>query len=72
MDIKKFIGKINITDNLDEDVLGKIGSDCSADFKDDQTDRTEKDFNLEKAKKIAQQVIEPKTFPKQLGLIIDL
>jgi len=63
MDIKKFIGKINITDNLDEDVLGKIGSDCASDFKSDQTDRAEKDFNLEKAKKIAQQVIEPKTFP---------
>lgn len=63
MKIETFINKINITDNLDEDLLSKIGSDCLQDFQDDVSDRSEKDMRLEKARKIAQQVIEAKTFP---------
>lgn len=63
MKIETFINKINITDNLEDDVLSKIGADCLQDFQDDVSDRSEKDVRLEKARKIAQQVIEAKTFP---------
>lgn len=63
MDIKKFIGQINIVEMLDKDLVAKIGQDCAADFQDDVTARNKKDMNLEKAEKIAKQVVEKKSFP---------
>lgn len=63
MKIEKFIGQINITKELDEELLAKIGADCLKDFNDDFEARNEKDMRLKEAEKIARQVIEKKSFP---------
>lgn len=63
MNIKNFIGQKNITEKLDKDLLSKIGIDCMSEFNEDTSARAEKDMRLKEAEKIAQQVIENKSFP---------
>ena len=57
------ISKLNLVDDLDEELVAEIGSKCLEQFQEDVTDRQEKDKRLKEAEKLAKQVIEAKTYP---------
>lgn len=57
------ITKINLIEELDEDKVREVGVKCQADFLKDVAARSEKDMRLRRAEKLAQQVIEKKSYP---------
>lgn len=57
------INKINLVDDLDEEIVAEIGGKCQSDFLKDVAARNEKDERLKQAEKLAKQVIEKKTYP---------
>jgi chaperonin GroES len=59
----ELIEQTNIAENLDEDELTKIGSDCKKAFDEDLKSRKDWESEMEEWLKIAAQVREGKTFP---------
>lgn len=59
----KYIGSVNIADELDEDQLTDIGSDCKRGFELDLQSRAQWEQDLEDWTKLAMQVREEKNHP---------
>ncbi|MGL5078890.1 MAG: hypothetical protein ACRDBG_24090, partial [Waterburya sp.] len=62
-DIEPVISNTNIAEDLDEDILGKIGRVCSQGFEQDLRSRDSWDKNLEDWTKLAMQYAEDKSWP---------
>lgn len=63
IDLIKFQESINIADDLDKDLLRKIGSKVIRDYKMDKDSRAEWEKITKEAMDIAKQVIKTKTYP---------
>lgn len=59
----QILGSANIAENLDEDVLDKIGKDVVDTYQDDLESRSDWEDKHEEWLKLATQVIEDKTYP---------
>lgn len=63
MKIEKLIQSTNIADDLDDELLKKIGSDVYDGYESDLRSRNLWEKDLEKWTKLALQIVEEKTFP---------
>jgi chaperonin GroES len=61
----EMIEQTNIAENLDEDALTKIGSECKKAFDEDLQSRGDWERDIEEWLKIAAQVRDEKSFPWQ-------
>ena len=63
MEIQQNVNSINIADELDKDLLRKIGSDCAEGYDNDLASRSQWEKDIEEYTKLAIQVREDKTYP---------
>lgn len=61
--LQTFIDSVNIAENLDEDVLTKIGSEVKQGFENDLQSRSDWERSIDDYVKLAKQVVEPRTYP---------
>ena len=63
MQINSLLSSVNIADNLEEDVLKKMGTDCFAGYEQDLKSRAHWETEIENWTKLAIQVRENKSYP---------